>query len=167
MCWRRQLLSCFLKNCQGKKKIKFPQPHLQKIQKNRTFLFNCVALTAATNKSLQVEEAVAQLFPQELSRQKKIKFPQPHLQKIQKNRTFLFNCVALTAATNKSLLQQLFLQEQLNFLHEKLLKFLLEIFDTKAKLHFAYTSKNMTNDETGKNWMSKTLSLKSFLNDPR
>ena len=56
-----------------------------------------------------------------------------------------------------------FLQKQLRFLHEKDL----HIFDTEAKLHFAYTSKNLTDNDTGKNWMSKTLSLKSFLNDAR
>ena len=39
--------------------------------------------------------------------------------------------------------------------------------DTETKLHFAYTSKNMSNNATGKNWMSKTLSLQSFLSDAR
>ena len=37
--------------------------------------------------------------------------------------------------------------------------------NTEAKLHFAYTSKNknLTDNATGKNWMSKTLSLQKFL----
>ena len=39
--------------------------------------------------------------------------------------------------------------------------------NTEAKLHFAYTSKNMTDNATGKNWMSKTLSLQNFLKDER
>ena len=39
--------------------------------------------------------------------------------------------------------------------------------NTEAKLHFAYTSKNMTDNATGKNWMSKTLSLQSFSGDAR
>ena len=58
-------------------------------------------------------------------------------------------------------------QKQLRFLHEKLFNLLWEMFDTDAKLHFAYTSKNMTDNDIGKNWMSKTLSLKNFLIEPR
>ena len=34
-------------------------------------------------------------------------------------------------------------------------------------LHFAYTSKNMAENATGKNWMTKTLSLRNFLSDAR
>ena len=40
-------------------------------------------------------------------------------------------------------------------------------FFTQAKLHFAYTSKNMTDNAAGKNQMSKTLSLQNFLSDAR
>ena len=38
---------------------------------------------------------------------------------------------------------------------------------TEAKLHFAYTSKIMTDNATGKNWMSKTFSLQNFASDAR
>ena len=41
------------------------------------------------------------------------------------------------------------------------------MFNTEAKLHFAYASKNVTNNATGKNWMSKTLSLQNFLSNAR
>ena len=34
-------------------------------------------------------------------------------------------------------------------------------------MHFAYTSNNMTDNATGKNLMSKTLSLQIFLSDAR
>ena len=37
----------------------------------------------------------------------------------------------------------------------------------KVKLHLAYTSKNVTDNATGINWMSRTLSLQNFLNDAR
>ena len=40
-------------------------------------------------------------------------------------------------------------------------------FNTEAKLHFAYTSKNMTDKATGKNWMRKTSILQNFLSDAR
>ena len=38
---------------------------------------------------------------------------------------------------------------------------------TEAKLHFPYTSKNMNDNATVKNWMSETLSLQNFLSDAR
>ena len=38
---------------------------------------------------------------------------------------------------------------------------------TEAKLHLAFTSKNMTDNATGKKWMNKTKSLKNFLSDAR
>ena len=41
------------------------------------------------------------------------------------------------------------------------------LFKTEAKLNFAYTSKNMTDNATGKNWRSKTLSEQNFLEDLR
>ena len=39
------------------------------------------------------------------------------------------------------------------------------VYNTEAKWHYAYTSKNMTDNATGKNWMSKSLSLQNFLSD--
>ena len=41
------------------------------------------------------------------------------------------------------------------------------LYNIETKLHFAYTSKNMTDNATGKNWMSKTFSLQNFLSDSR
>ena len=38
---------------------------------------------------------------------------------------------------------------------------------TEAKLHFAYTSKNMTDNAILKNWISKSSSLQNFLIDAR
>ena len=40
-------------------------------------------------------------------------------------------------------------------------------FNTEAKLPFAYTGKNMTDNATGKIWMSKNFSLLLFLRDAR
>ena len=41
----------------------------------------------------------------------------------------------------------------------------MDISNTEAKLHFEYTSKNITDNATGKNWMSKSLRLENFLSN--